>query len=100
MFWTLIIPVCGFAAFLFDGIFVGATASRAMRDCMFVATLAFFAIYFGLKHFYLQAYQHIDLSTYQQDWNNILWTAFMVYLALRGILQALFLKRSVYGLIK
>ena len=99
MFWTLIIPVCGFAAFLFDGIFVGATASRAMRDCMFIATLAFFAVYFGLKQAYLPAHQS-DISTYQRDWNNILWTAFMVYLALRGILQALFLKRSVYGLIK
>ncbi len=99
LFWTLIIPVCGFAAFLFDGIFVGATASRAMRDCMFVATLAFFALYFGLKHFYLQTHQTINLSTYQQEWNNILWTAFVVYLALRGILQALWLKKSVYGLV-
>ena len=99
MFWTLIIPVCGFAAFLFDGIFVGATASRAMRNCMFVATLAFFAVYFGLKHFYLHPYQQIDSSSYQQVWNNILWTAFMVYLALRGILQALSLKKSVYALI-
>ena len=99
MFWTLIIPVCGFAAFLFDGIFVGATASRAMRNCMFVATLAFFVIYFGLKHLYLQSYQHISISTYQQDWNNILWTAFMVYLSMRGILQALCLKKSVYSLI-
>ena len=96
MFWTLVIPVCGFAAFLFDGIFVGATASRAMRDSMFVATLAFFAIYFGLKHFYLQTYQHINISAYQQDWNNILWTAFMVYLALRGILLAVCLKKSVF----
>lgn len=92
MFWTLIIPVCGFAAFLFDGIFVGATASRAMRNCMFIATLAFFASYFGLKEL---AMLHAPLST--QQWNNILWTAFMIYLALRGILQALSLKKSVYA---
>ena len=99
LFWTLIIPVCGFTAFLFDGIFVGATASRAMRNCMFVATLAFFTVYFGLKHLYLQSYHHVNISTFQQTWNNILWTAFVTYLALRGILQAVCLKKSVYSLI-
>ena len=97
MFWTLIIPVCGFAAFLFDGIFVGATASRAMRNCMFIATLAFFAAY------YLGTRLLLDIATVtpqvEIQWNNILWTAFMIYLALRGILQALCLKKSVYGLV-
>lgn len=96
LFWTLVIPVCGFAAFLFDGIFVGATASRAMRNCMFIATAAFFLVYFGLKELYLPTYRNVDLSTYHQAWNNILWTAFMVFLTLRGLLQALTLKKSVY----
>lgn len=92
MFWTLIIPVCGFAAFLFDGIFVGATASRTMRNSMFIATLAFFAVYYLCKTFFAQG---SSLSSYQ--WNNILWSAFMVYLTLRGLLQALYLKKSVYN---
>lgn len=97
MFWTLIIPVCGFAAFLFDGIFVGATASRAMRDCMFVATLAFFAVYFlGTR---LTIGNATVTPQIQVMWNNILWTAFVTYLALRGILQALCLKKSVYNII-
>ena len=90
LFWTLIIPICGFAAFLFDGIFVGATASRAMRNSMFVATVAFFAVYFGLKAIYSDSLSSIV-------WNNILWTAFMVYLSMRGILQGLLLRRSVYS---
>ena len=91
LFWTLIIPVCGFAAFLFDGIFVGATASHTMRNSMFIASAVFFFIYFGLKQI---AIQNTLLTT--QNWNNILWTAFMAYLALRGILQALYLNKSVY----
>ena len=90
MFWTLIVPICGFAAFLFDGIFVGATASRAMRNTMFLATASFFAVYFGLKAMFVE-------SLSEQLWNNILWTAFMVYLTMRGVLQALLLKRSVYS---
>ena len=94
LFWTLIIPVCGFSAFLFDGIFVGATASRTMRNSMFVASATFFAVYYLGKHF---------LPAHLADpfvWNNILWTAFMAFLALRGLLQALYLNKSVYSQIK
>ena len=91
MFWTLIVPICGFAAFLFDGIFVGATASRAMRNTMFIATASFFAVYFGLKALFPH---HADDH---QLWNNILWTSFMVYLTMRGLLQAALLKKSVYA---
>lgn len=94
LFWTLIIPVCGFSAFLFDGIFVGATASRTMRNSMFVASATFFAVYYLGKHF-LPAH-----LTNPFVWNNILWTAFMAFLALRGILQALYLNKSVYSQIK
>lgn len=93
LYWTLIIPICGFAAFLFDGIFIGATASRAMRNSMFVATAAFFLVYFMGKRLFLT-------DTDEYIWNNILWTAFMVYLSLRGILQALYLKKSVFSQVK
>lgn len=91
LFWTLILPVCGFAAFLFDGIFVGATASRTMRNSMFISTAAFFALYYLLLHY------QFPIFSSQFDWNNILWLSFMVYLAARGITQALMLKKSVYS---
>lgn len=92
LFWVLIIPVCGFSAFLFDGIFVGATASRTMRNSMFIATATFFLIYYTLT----------PLLQVQTDFqrNNMLWSAFMVYLAARGIGQALMLKRDIYGRVK
>lgn len=89
MGWVLAIPICGFAAFLFDGIFIGATATHTMRNAMFVATAAFFAVYYGLKHF---AGANID----ERLWNNILWIAFMVFLILRGVLQAIHLRSDVY----
>ena len=91
LFWTLVIPVCGFAAFLFDGIFVGTTASRTMRNSMFIASAMFFFTYYGLKQMLVAGG-----GLTQQIWNNTLWTACMVYLALRGILQALYLNKSVY----
>lgn len=92
LFWVLVIPVCGFAAFLFDGIFIGATASRTMLYAMLVATAAFFAIYFGLKALYTL---HYTLTT--PTWNHILWVAFMAYLALRGLLQGIRVKKDIYA---
>ena len=90
MAWVLVIPVCGFAAFLFDGIFIGATATRTMRNAMFVATAAFFAVYYALKYY-------TSAATDEHLWNNILWLSFMVYLTLRGLLQALRVRKDFYS---
>ena len=88
--WILAIPVCGFAAFLFDGVYVGATASRTMRNTMFVATAAFFSLYFGGKAL-------LGSSLTPTLWNNLLWGAFMLYLLLRGLLLALRTRRDIYS---
>lgn len=45
--WLLLMPLAGCAAFTWDGIYIGATASRKMRDSMLWATVAFFAVYFA-----------------------------------------------------
>ena len=67
--WCLLVPICGFAAFLFDGIYIGATASKTMRNSMYIATAVFFGMYYLLiNHF----------------GNNGLWIAFLFYLTFRG----------------
>ena len=93
MTWVLVIPVCGFAAFLFDGIFIGATATRTMRNAMFVATGAFFSVYYGLKYF-------MGAEGDEYRWNNVLWTAFIIFLTLRGLLQALRVRKDIYAQVK
>lgn len=45
-YWVLAIPLCGFSAFLWDGIFIGATATRLMLYSMLVASATFFIIYY------------------------------------------------------
>ena len=70
MFWTLLIPITGFAAFLWDGIFIGATASAEMRNAMILASVIFFMSYFLLTPLW---------------GNNALWLSFIIYLAARGI---------------
>lgn len=71
-FWALAIPVCGFSAFLWDGVFIGATATRQMLYAMLVASLLFFSLYYCLTG-------HLG--------NHALWFAFLVYLFSRGGVQ-------------
>jgi len=92
MKWVLLMPICGFAAFLWDGIYVGATASKQMRNAMFVATGAFFAIYYS--SLYLIEKGVMMDSIYLR--NNSLWVAFLVYLLLRGVMQWVYSKRAIY----
>ena len=78
-YWVLAIPLASFAAFLYDGIFIGATATRWMLYAMSIATTAFFLIYYGFRG---------------AMGNHALWLAFITYLALRGIVQG-FLGRKI-----
>lgn len=43
--WLLLMPVAGCAAFTWDGIYIGATASAAMRNSMLWAVVAFAAVW-------------------------------------------------------
>lgn len=70
IYWVLAIPLAGFSAFLLDGVCIGATATRVMLRSMLVASASFFLLYYGF---------HTTLG------NHALWMAFIVYLALRGI---------------
>lgn len=73
-YWVLAVPVAGFAAFLWDGILIGATATRQMLRAMLIASAVFFLIFFVFS---------------ESTDNHVLWLAFLVYLALRGGLQTL-----------
>lgn len=82
LWWAWLIPAAGSAAFIWDGIFIGITATRGMLVSSFISTLIFFAIC------------HISLllppSTLHE--NHFLWLAMVVYLAMRGIIQTFWLK--------
>ena len=80
-YWVLAIPLTGFTAFLWDGIFIGATATRQMFYSMLVASGSFFLVYYSLH-----------------EWmgNHALWLAFIVYLSLRGIMQATLSRKILY----
>lgn len=72
------IPVVSAAAFIFDGLFIGTTATRQMLLSMAAAAATFFLLF--------------RLSPQSNCW---LWTAFLSYLGMRGLVQACLLPRIV-----
>ena len=70
--WAIAVPLAGVAAFVWDGVFVGITATRGMLLSSFAATVMFFVLYVGWGH---------------SMGNHALWMAFVAYLAVRGIMQ-------------
>lgn len=75
--WLIAIPIAGVISFMFDGIFVGATWTRAMLGTMAVA----FAIYAAL------------LWLTSPLGNHGLWLSFTIFLALRALGQWLMVPR-------
>lgn len=74
VWWAYLIPFCSVAAFMWDGIFIGLTASRQMLQSMFVAAVTFFIVYF------------IAVGPLG---NHGLWLAFLCYLIVRSVVQTL-----------
>ncbi|MBQ9312812.1 MAG: MATE family efflux transporter [Bacteroidales bacterium] len=70
LFWTIAIPICGFVAFLYDGILIGMIQSTIMRNSIFIATASFFILFFAFG-----------------QTNNALWLGFISYLVLRSVLM-------------
>ena len=50
LWWLVLMPPLGCAAFTWDGIYTGATATAAMRDAMFLAVAAFFSVWFAGRY--------------------------------------------------
>jgi MATE family, multidrug efflux pump len=68
--WMTLMPVVAVWSYLYDGVFVGATRAREMRDIMLVSTfLVFVPAWFGFRFL----------------GNHGLWLALVFFLASRGI---------------
>ena len=73
--WAVLIPVAGMAAFVWDGVFIGLTATRGMLVSCAIASAVFFAVFLLLS---------------PAMGNHALWLALLVYLALRGVVQTIY----------
>jgi MATE family multidrug resistance protein len=73
LWFVVVSPLAAVFAFGYDGIFIGATLAREMRNLMIVSLLGFLATWFALR----------GLG------NTGLWTALLMFYAARGALLAL-----------
>ena len=83
LFWIGIVPLVTFPAFIWDGIYIGATASVAMRNALLVSTFAVF----------IPAYY---IFTGPMG-NHGFWLAMMLFMASRGLLLTFFAGKSIYS---
>ncbi|HBZ26626.1 MAG TPA: MATE family efflux transporter [Rikenellaceae bacterium] len=78
--WLLAVPVLSCVAFILDGIFIGATASVAIRDTMLLSAASFF-----ISYFMMESYMGL----------HALYLAYMVHLVVRTVMMSLLMKRKV-----
>jgi len=79
MLLAALAPAMGVAAYVFDGIYIGATWARDMRNLMLLALAIYLATWWSLRSY----------------GNGGLWSALLVFLAVRGLLQAARYRRLV-----
>ena len=72
IWWVWLVPLAGTGAFIWDGVFIGITATRGMLVSSFISALLFFGVYEIFKGML---------------GNHALWLAMIIYLAMRGIIQ-------------
>lgn len=77
--WIAAAPMIGIASWMFDGIFIGTTLTREMRNAMFASV----ALYVAAVAILLPAFG-----------NHGLWAALMVLNAARGLSMAVFYPRA------
>ncbi len=85
--WLIALPLLSVISFLLDGVFIGATLSRQMRDC----------ILFSLLLVFLPAWH------YTQDlYNHGLWLSLCLFMLARSMVMMgyyLFFKREIFQLL-
>ncbi|MCT4614517.1 MAG: MATE family efflux transporter [Marinifilaceae bacterium] len=79
--WLYLLPILSFASFIFDGIYIGLTAAKLMRNTMIIACFGFFFPCFYLLKNILN--------------NNALWIAMLSFMLARAVFQAIFYKKAL-----
>jgi len=81
--WAALFPLASIAAFLIDGIYIGATRTRELRNCMTISALYFILASMAMQHF----------------WGNQgLWASFISFMFIRGATLAFTWRKVVGGI--
>ena len=82
-FWVIMIPMLSYTAFLWDGIFIGATAGPEMRNAMLISTLLIFFPAYVLAGKLMG--------------NHGLWLAFILFMVARGLTMQFMSRKAVWS---
>jgi len=72
LFWILLFPILSTPCYIWDGVYIGLTASKAMRNSMLLALAVYLLIHFALK------------SEYS---NHGMWAALLLFMVARAGFQ-------------
>ncbi len=86
MGWLIIAPIIHAVPFIWDGVYIGVTASRAMRNTMLISTFLFFLPTYYLFHNVMG--------------NHALWLALTLLMLARGISQTILARYVVFNRLK
>ncbi len=78
--YVIFLPLLSFTAYIWDGVFIGMTATRAMRNITIWATVVYLGLFYLAKGY---------------DFSYALWISFMLFFLFRGLFQTwLFFKHG------
>ena len=77
--WLVIIPLLSFSAYVWDGIYIGLTASSYLRNAMIIALVLVFIPAYYLSYHYIG--------------NHSLWLAMSLFMLSRGLILQGFFKK-------
>lgn len=83
--WTAAAPLINTACYIWDGIFIGATATKAMRDTMLISTLLIF----------------LPLYYFTNDmWGNTaLWFSLTMFMIARGVMLSIYSPKHIFNFV-
>ncbi len=91
--WLVIMPLLGCPAFTWDGIYIGATATKEMRDANIGCLIAFFIIWFGGILLFKVTGLQANLSAKV----HLLFAAYYTHLIFRSLYQTIKYKPAILG---
>ena len=83
LIWVILFPIFAFSCYIFDGIFIGLTASKSMRNAMALSFLGFLTVFYFLHNRFE---------------NHGLWAALMIFMVFRGLVQWFLFTKNKYRL--
>ena len=85
--WLLLMPLIGCPAFVWDGIFIGATASKDLRNSTLLCAIGFFAVWFAGERY----------ASTPETAIHLLMAAYFMHLAIRAAYLTVRYKKAIFS---